>query len=228
MQRTITFVWGSVSTITYNGSLQGIELAISNIAGTDVLSFVFNTTAGVEGTSIGNCTVSNDSANNKVTVTNTAVSLSVAFEAINYGTYTVSINSSTGISGAKAANYNLTGQTLSKSWTIGKKQITFTLTSSSPFTYIAQTEQGVVVKVNGIVAGDNIILSTNTTGGTLTTNELNGVAVNSSSNYNLKAIDAGNYSTVVSTTITGTSASNYELPAAVASRTFAFVINKNS
>jgi len=36
LQRTITFVWGSVSTITYNGSLQGIELAISNIAGTDV------------------------------------------------------------------------------------------------------------------------------------------------------------------------------------------------
>lgn len=83
-----------------------------------------------------------------------------------------------------------------------------------------------MVKVNGIVSGDNIVLETSTAGGALTTNELNDVVVNSTTNYNLKAINAGTYDTVVNA-ISGSSANNYQIPVALPSRTFSFVINKS-
>ncbi|HHX49453.1 MAG TPA: hypothetical protein GX709_03585, partial [Clostridiales bacterium] len=225
LQRTIKFVWDPNQTMTYNGDYQGVKLNIENIAGNDVLSFMFDATDKVRGTSVSNCYVSTDDANDTISVTNTGVVLSVNFEAKDYGAYTVSINENTGITGVKAGNYNLTGQVLSKTWTIGKKQITFDVTSESPFTYFAQNEQGILVKVNGIVSGDNIVLETSTAGGALTTNELNDVVVNSTTNYNLKAINAGTYDTVVNA-ISGSSANNYQIPVALPSRTFSFVINK--
>lgn len=188
----LAFGWSGGSGLSYDGTLQGLTLTVSNIAAADF--------ASAEKLAI--LTETSPTGVQTVAENRESRPLKITFKATDAGTYGVTV---TGIGGLSKDNYVLPDN-VSSSYTIAPRVITVDWTAGD---YIyAKTNYNVKATVTNLVSDDTIILSYRTDGANYSVSGEDGAG-------NI-AMHAGKYSTVITSvdnknyTVVGASDLTYE------------------